>query len=468
VALAVLHEWHRGDEYAVALIDEASVDCGLEPRDTALLQTLVYSVIRHQSILDHWAGMLTEGKMLDRETLDAIRMGLSQLLILDMKPHAAVNETVEYAGRAGALVNAVLRRAIREKNRLLEVRDAAPAHIRYSHPKWLVQRWAEQFGEAATIDLCAWNQQPAPIYVRLNRLVASKPTFEYLDDHGDDFYSVERVPADAIEAGECYVQDPSTAMAAELLAPSPSHSVLDACAAPGGKTALMAQLMRNDGRIIATDTSAKRLERMARNMQRLHVNNVSEMVYDWLKDSRGPKENKKYDRILLDVPCSNTGVMRRRIDVRWRLKPEDIKAQAEVQLQLLQSCLHALASGGVLVYSTCSIDKEENEQVVQKALDTIPGLSLIEIKQTLPHRDGVDGAFAAALRLERELPPRAIIREQAIINPLPQAPAFIEEIEPTAVEDAPLSATTEFPEANPIPDDEIVFDASSEAAGDEA
>ena len=210
IALGVLYEWHRGEEYAVSLIDEASDDCGFEPRDTALLQTLVYSVIRNQSLLDHWAGMLTGDKNLDRETLDAVRLGLAQLLILDMKPHAAVNETVEHAGRAGALVNAVLRRALREKASLLEQRDAAPAHIRYSHPKWLVQRWAEQFGEAETIDLCAWNQQPAPIYVRLNRLVAKKPTFEFLDDHGDDFYSVERVPHDAIEAGECYVQDPST------------------------------------------------------------------------------------------------------------------------------------------------------------------------------------------------------------------------------------------------------------------
>lgn len=399
IALDVLYEWHRGEEYAVSLIDEASDDCGLEPRDTALLQTLVYAVIRNMSLLDHWAAMLTESKTLDRETLDALRLGLAQLLILDMTPHAAVNETVEHAGRAGGLVNAVLRRAIREKGRLLEARDNAPLSIRHSHPEWLIKRWVEQFGEAETIDLCAWNQQPAPIYVRLNRLVAKKPTFDFLDDHGDDFYSVERVPYKAIEAGECYVQDPSTAMAAELLAPTPSHDVLDACAAPGGKAALMAQMMRNDGRIIATDTSGKRIERMTRNMQRLHVNNVTTMVHDWIKDSRGPKENKKFDRILLDVPCSNTGVMRRRIDVRWRLKPEDITSLAATQLALLQSCLKVLAPGGVLVYSTCSIDAEENQQVVQKAIDATPGLQLVETKQSLPHRDGIDGAFAAALKI---------------------------------------------------------------------
>jgi hypothetical protein len=145
-------------------------------------------------------------------------------------------------------------------------------------------------------------------------------------------------------------------------------------------------------------------------MQRLHATNVTTIVYDWLKDTRGPKENKKYDRILVDVPCSNTGVIRRRIDVKLRLKPEDFAAHAEVQLKLLLSCVHSLASGGVLVYSTCSIDKEENEDVVAKAIKAIPGLSLIETRQTLPQRDGVDGAFAAALRLDHVLPPITVSR----------------------------------------------------------
>ena len=483
VALGVLYEWARGEEYAASLIDEASDDCRYEPRDTALLQTLVYAVIRNQSLLDMWAKKLTNDRLLDRETQDAVRLGLAQLLILDMTPHAAVHETVEHVGRSGGLVNAVLRRALRDKGALLELRDAAPAHIRYSHPKWLVQRWAEQFGEADTVNLLAWNQQPAPVYVRLNRLVANKPSFTYLDDHGDDFYSVDKLPYDAIEAGECYVQDPSTAMAPELLAPSPSHSVLDACAAPGGKAALLAQIMRNDGRIIATDTSAKRLDRMNRNMQRLQVNNVTTMVYDWVKDWRGPKENKKYDRILLDVPCSNTGVMRRRIDVRWRLKPEDITAQAAAQLELLLSTVQSLASGGVLVYSTCSIDKEENEGVIAKAMEAIPGLKLVETRQTLPHRDGVDGAFAAALRLDRELPPPRAPKV-SVSKPAPEIPEgedaesfddeedddFDDELDDEGEDEAAAPAPPAVPaivaapanESSVQPEDEVVFLAEDE------
>ena len=206
---------------------------------------------------------------------------------------------------------------------------------------------------------------------------------------------------------------------------------------------------------------------MARNMQRLHVNNVTEMVYDWLKESRGPKENKKYDRILLDVPCSNTGVIRRRIDVRWRLKPQDITAQAATQLQLLLSCVHSLATGGVIVYSTCSIDKEENEQVIEKAMAAIPGLQLIETKQTLPHRDGVDGAFAAALRLDRELPPVVVIKSKPIEKP--EEPSEEErligadlELEDQDLDDEPAIAEVEDEVIAPKVEDEVVFTADSE------
>ena len=399
LALDVLHEWHRGEDFAAVLIDEASVDCGLASRDTAMLQMLIYGVLRHLSLLDYWSDLLTDKKQLDRETQNAVRLGLAQLLVLDMTPHAAVNETVEYAGRAGALVNAVLRRALREKEQLLAARDAAPLAIRCSHPEWLVQRWIKQLGEAGASALCEWNQLPAPLYVRINQLRPKPAPFEFVEDAGNGFFRVEHLPGPAIESGACYVQDPSTAIAPSLLAPTPSHAVLDACAAPGGKSALLAQLMRNDGRIIATDSSGKRVKRLAANLERLGVQNVTTMQHDWIARPNGPIENKKFDRILLDVPCSNTGVMRRRVDVRWRLKESEFATLAELQLQLLNNCSKFLKPGGILVYSTCSIDSEENEQVVQKALDANPRLKLTQTKQVLPHRDGMDGAFAARLEL---------------------------------------------------------------------
>lgn len=399
LALDVLHEWNRGEDFAVALIDEASSDLHLAPRDTALLQTLIYGVLRHMTLLDHWSDILTSHKSLDRETLNAVRLGLVQLLVLDMAPHAAVNETVEHAGRAGALVNAVLRRALREKEQLLAARAAAPLHVRCSHPEWLVKRWIAQFGEEEATALCEWNQIPAPLYVRINQLRPKPAPFEFLEDAGNGFFHVEHLPGEAIEAGACYVQDPSTALAPGLLAPNPSLSVLDMCAAPGGKTALMAQMMRNDGRIIATDSSSKRIQRMVSNFERLGINNVTAMAHDWVARPGGPIENKKFDRILIDVPCSNTGVMRRRVDVRWRLQEAGIAALGDTQFNLLKHSLSALKPGGVVVYSTCSIDKAENEDIVAKVMETDPRLKLIETRRSLPQRDGIDGAFAAALQL---------------------------------------------------------------------
>ena len=398
LALDVLHEWNRGEDFAVALIDEAARDLKLAPRDTALLQTLIYGVLRNMSLLDHWAGLLTGNKILDRDTLNAVRLGLVQLLVLDMAPHAAVNETVEHAGRAGALVNAVLRRALREKEQLLAARDAAPVHIRCSHPEWLVQRWIAQFGEAGATALCEWNQQPAPLYVRVNQLRPKPAPFDFIKDEGNGFFLVEHLPTAAIESGSCYVQDPSTAIAPGLLAPTPSLSVLDMCAAPGGKSALLAQMMRNDGRIIATDSSGKRVQRMIANLERLGVNNVTSVVHDWVARPKGPIENKKFDRILIDVPCSNTGVMRRRVDVRWRLQEANVTALAETQAALLKCALQLLKPGGVVVYSTCSIEKAENQDVVQQVLDSDSRVKLVETQQSLPHRDGIDGAYAAALQ----------------------------------------------------------------------
>jgi 16S rRNA (cytosine967-C5)-methyltransferase len=250
-----------------------------------------------------------------------------------------------------------------------------------------------------TAAICEANQTQSPTYVRINKLHKSVPKFDFKRDLGDGFFEVESLPYEAIKTGAVYVQDPSTAIAPTMLAPTPSLSVLDMCAAPGGKTAIMAQLMRNDGRIVATDASAKRITRLTENIERLGIINVTPICHDWLKNPRGPKENKKFDRILIDVPCSNTGVMRRRVDVRWRLKPEDFVSLGVTQKQLLETSLTLLNPGGIVVYSTCSIDAEENENMIKQILDAHRELSVVEKKQTFPHRDGIDGSFAAALKM---------------------------------------------------------------------
>ena len=401
LALELLQEWNRGEQYAAALMDETSARHRLEPRDAALLQAIVLGCLRHLTLLDHWIGHLTDGKHLEREAQWVLRCGLAQLLILQMPPHAVVNETVELAGRARGLVNAVLRRAGRERDALLAGRGTLPPHIAFSHPAFLVQRWTNQFGAGEAKALCAWNQEPAGVYVRLNELLPGAADLlgqaPGLRPAGDGFYQCETPPRAALAAGACYAQDPSTAMAPRLLAPQPGETVLDACAAPGGKTALLAQLMGNQGRIIATDSSASRIRRLEGNLSRLQVANARTHQFNWSRPSPYPWGDLLFDRILLDVPCSNTGVMRRRVDVRWRLKPEEFTAIAAVQLQLIKAVMPLLKRGGTLVYSTCSLDVEENERVVEAALKEVPGLSLVESRQVLPQRDGIDGAYAAKL-----------------------------------------------------------------------
>jgi len=204
---------------------------------------------------------------------------------------------------------------------------------------------------------------------------------------------MEKLPITWLVGGLCYVQDPSTLMACELLAPKAGERVLDACAAPGGKTSYMAQLMKNEGQIIACDVSADRLARMRGNLERLSVTNVEVRLADWLRSP--PPQNEKFDRILLDAPCSNTGVMRRRVDVRWRLKEEDFIRMPEVQIGLIKNLAGLLKPGGTLVYSTCSIEQEENEGVVTRVTREAPELKFQKASRTLPFRDKVDGAFAA-------------------------------------------------------------------------
>ncbi len=394
MALDVLTEWARQKRHAHDLLDDAARHHAMSGPDAALMHSIVLGVLRNLSLLDHWISALSDDRHLDHTTRWLLRIGLVQCMILDIAPHAAVNETVALAGCATSLVNAILRRALREKDALVSAAEKLPLHLRFSHPQWLTRRWITAFGESATEKLCAWNQQPAPIFIRVNRIRESGASFQLAD-----FIRCETIPRDDLAAGLFYAQDPSTSLSPTLLDSKPGHTVLDACSAPGGKTALMAQLMQNTGRIIACDVSPSRLRRLRENLARLGVTNSETYECDLLSAAPPPWGDIRFDRILLDVPCSNTGVMRRRVDVRWRLQEGDLTTLAQTQCALINRCLPLLATGGALVYSTCSIDADENRAVIDAVLQQHPGLVLTEEKASLPPDSGMDGAYAA--RLER-------------------------------------------------------------------
>ncbi len=391
--------WEKGTEFADAILHRAMDQNRFSTLDRALFMEIFYGVIRFRRTLDFLIGKLREEEP-DGRTMQALRVGLYQLLRTRIPQHAAVNETVNTAGRSRAVVNAVLRRYLREEKELLKILDGAPVGVRLSHPEMLVARWTRQFGENETVSLCEWNNAPADILVRVNELKVS--VGELMRAGGGEpvgvhplMLKMEKLPIPWIVSGLCYVQDPSTLMACEMLEPRPGERVLDACAAPGGKTSYLAQLMKNEGRIVACDVSVERLARMRENLDRLSVSNVEVRRADWLQAPPEPKEMGKFDRILLDAPCSNTGVIRRRVDVRWRLKGDDFARMPEVQMGLIKNLAGLLKPGGTLVYSTCSMEPEENEELVRRVEREAPELKFGKSRRTLPFRDKIDGAFAA-------------------------------------------------------------------------
>jgi len=397
-----LTRWEKGDEFADKILHRALTAQRFSTLDRAFFTETFYGVIRNKRLLDFLIAQLCEAD-LDETTRQVLRLGLYQLLRMRIPHHAVVNETVELAGRARKLVNAVLRRCIRELDALKKVINSAPPGVRFSHPEVLIERWRKNFGDEKTHQLCEWNNRPAEIFVRANLLKVTPGELlrtadaEMLPKH-PLMMRVKQIPLVWIVGGLCYVQDPSTLLACEMLDPQPGERVLDTCAAPGGKTTYLAQIMRNEGKIIACDASAKRLTRLRENAARLGVSNTICAQVDWLKNDHSQQtfERGEFDRILVDAPCSNTGVIRRRVDVRWRLTSHDEFSQMhETQLAMLRAVSPLLKPGGTLVYSTCSIEPEENEQLAKRAAEEINGLELVEQRETLPFRDEIDGAFAA-------------------------------------------------------------------------
>ncbi len=399
LALTALKRWRTSRQFADEILHSGLRQSDSVARDRAFATELFYGVLRNLTLLDFLIGMLRNGSV-DAQSRDLIRLGIYQICFLHTPDHAAVFETVALApARARAFVNASLRSALRRKSELIAAAQQQPLDVRKSHPAFVVTRWRNEFGDDEATALCDWDNQPAPIYARVNLLKISADEFcerysdcEPLQTHRD-FVRLTVIPGDALARGHCYIQDPSTTMACQLLGPRPGDTTLDACAAPGGKTALLAQMMENRGCIVACDRDAARMSALRDNLSRLGVTNTTSLQHDWQIAEFGPATT--FDRILVDSPCSNTGVMRRRVDVRWRLMPENFQSMQNTQLSILRSVIPLLNAGGTLVYSTCSIEAEENGSVVEILIGEFPFLNLTKQTHVLSFRDGFDGAFAA-------------------------------------------------------------------------
>jgi len=403
IALNALRTWRKERRFADSIVSESLAKAKLTESDRAFAFELFYGVLRNLTLLDFWVDCLRASRV-DADLRDVLRLGMYQLFLLKTASHAAVHETVELVPRRQRpIVNGMLRAAIRRDSELLARADAEPLFVRASHPQFLVERWQQHFGAQHAEELCKWNNRPAPIYGRINQLRISHEGFLrlYPDSRrltrNTEFVEFDVLPTGAVRQGHCYIQDPSTAIACQLLSPRAGEKILDACAAPGGKTGYIAQLMENRGTIVACDRDRERLQILKENMARLGVGIVRLFDQDWTR-ALVPAEIASmapFHRILLDAPCSNAGVMRRRVDVRWRLQPADFPRMQQRQFEIICALVPLLKPNGTLIYSTCSLEPEENEQVVRQTLASASVLRLEEQKHSLPFREGLDGAFAA-------------------------------------------------------------------------
>lgn len=398
-ALNCLMRWHEGHSFAETLVDRECSRAQLSPADRHLVQALVFGVLRNRTWLDHVIDSLRQGR-LDLEMRLILQIGLCQLFLLGMADHAAVYETVNLApSRLRGLVNAILRNALRREKAILAEREKLPLPVLYSTPAWLVERWTQQTDRETTRDLLRWNNTTPRLYVRANPLIPMNgiPASLAPLDRAPGWFSVEGpLPLEDIQAGSLYVADPSTRYAIDLLAPRAGEEILDACAAPGGKAAAIIAATGGKAYLTATDLHEHRLPTLQENLDRQGSASVKTAQADWSQPCP-PEWERHFDAVLLDVPCSNTGVIQRRVDVRWRVTPGEIRRLAALQKSILENASRAVKPGGRLVYSTCSIDAEEDGLLVRDFLRNHPEWTLKEEKLILPHQEKSDGAYAALL-----------------------------------------------------------------------
>lgn len=424
VAASIASDLRNGEMLDASFERRASK---LDARDRRWLRELVYGMLRQRGAIDAILDERVRGGLsrVNVDLIDLMRLGVYQLLHMGSVPaYAAIAQTVELAKArhgigASKLMNAVLRRIDRERNELtvpVPPDKLEALAVRYSHPRWIVQRWLSRFGEEGTTVLLMKNNGEAPLVVRPFGVVREQLE-AMLEGSGIDVMDaplardsiqlggvISLTELGAYRQGLFFVQDPGSTLVTEYASIPADSVVADLCAAPGGKSL---ELSRTARTVIASDRSLSRLQRVRENCDRLEAKNVLLAV----GDGRFPIV-REVDVVLIDVPCTGTGTFRRHPDARWRLKISDLAVMAALQASILKAAAKAVKPGGLLIYSTCSLEPEENEAQVESFLASNPEWALEPppagavpadaidngYLRVLPQIHGTDGAFAARLR----------------------------------------------------------------------
>ena len=422
VALEVLTACRKADAWADGALKSALGRAGLDSRDAALAAALTYGVIQNRMLLDFRIEKYCRSGLrgLEPVILDILRIGACQILLMDrIPPSAAVNQAVEMAKahhrpRAAGLVNAILRNLSREKDTLPPVEDVS---IRYSHPKWLVDTYIQLLGREEAEQALAENNRPVPVSIQRNPLRCSREELETELPSAvphpwlQDCYSLsgagdlERLPA--FQAGHFFVQDAAAKLVSLVSGCRSGDTVIDVCAAPGGKSFAMAAAMGNEGTVLSCDIHANKLRQVEQGAARLGITCVCTLQADGR--TFRPELEESADVVVCDVPCSGLGIIRKKPDIRYK-RPEDLTGLPAIKGAILSNAARYVKPGGVLVYSTCTILPRENGQVVDAFLDSgarfvreafsLPGpVGETEGEITLwPQRHQTDGFYICKLR----------------------------------------------------------------------
>lgn len=432
LAVKILNRIERTDSYLDKLLDHQMRSTELSGPDKALLYEIVHGVIRWMGRLDWVLNGFYKGQFSKAipNLKNGLRVALYQILFLDRVPdYAVVNEAVEFVkklqGQKPAdLTNAILRNIVKNKNgiRYPNPEEDLSGYLSafYSHPSWMVRRYIKRFGSEGTEKLLLANNEKPYLTLKINIVKTNPEEFKSLlnsvnlryiqGKYLPEFFKLQNLTN--ITAWEYFgkgyfnIQDESTGLACKLLDVKPGMRVLDLFAAPGGKTAYLTSLMNDEGEIVAVDRYEARLNILNSNMERLGFKSVKSFVADALEFKDEP-----YDRVLADVPCSGTGTLSKKPDIKWKKDLLDIKRMTDMQIKYIENAASLLKVNGILVYSTCSIEPEENHDIVKEFLEKNSNFKLVNASttlpdelidehgciQTYPHVHQMDGSFAAKL-----------------------------------------------------------------------
>lgn len=426
-SIDILIEFDLNKVLDFAIADE------LETRERAQVREYVQNILRRRNyldfLIDHYSSIAVDE--MKAELKNILRLGIYDMLFMDSTPdYAAINEAVEIAkfkmgSKTGDLVNAIMRNLQRDMENLPK-----PAYkdrtklvaTTFSHPEWMVARWSKRFGEREAFQLMQANNTRPNYYVRVNSMKTKPSNFELrMDKMGVEFEASDWLPnfykVDTVQPfiekgllakGVCQVQDIAAGFAPFVLDPQPGEQIYDLCAAPGTKSIMISDLTEGESDILAVDISGDRLEKLAESALNFGAENIKIRRGDVLELSL-----PLADAVLLDAPCTGTGVLSKRADLRWRRDEEGLKKAVELQEQLLEEAANMVKRGGRLVYSTCSIEPEENMDQINKFLEKYDNFELEPLEdfvpeeilaedgkayQTLPHKHGCDGHFGVLLK----------------------------------------------------------------------